>query len=422
MTIFATRVGNDQSLANIKVKLQQPIPDNSTLVYSKQQRCFTLQSTDNVLPAITGASNLGGTNSTGLYSSKSGSILQFKEIIAGAGITITNNPENLTIRANVAADRLSVQGSYKVTINNISSSDTAYFQLYTAVGSSTNPIIISPQSMIPVTVNNLYTGNENNQGYIQTTNGFDFIGHGFKAGMWISLSGTASQNGFWQIASVVNTTPVINGVTNTVSTIYFTQEFTGDFSFNLGGPQYPTTIKEGDFVVLPPDSTLSYPFDPLQKYELTSFTQDFGPSGYNLQTGMIFKLSGAQAVNGISPDGNYTIYSVRPKTTTLPSMIIVSPNNPFLCNAGPLIEANPLVGSIKITVNSTEVSTGFAVDQFGNIAGTTLSTTGQITMGSPNIQMKPTQNNDLVRKDYVDNAVSGVTGKTRLFYFANINS
>ena len=129
MAIYATRIGSDMSLANINVKIEEPIPNNSTLVYDGLQKSFVLKSSDDTLPAITGAVNLGGNNAQGIFSQKNGSLLEFKELISGNGITITSTNDSLTIAANNLST-VSVPNDYIITINNGDTDPTAKFQIY----------------------------------------------------------------------------------------------------------------------------------------------------------------------------------------------------------------------------------------------------------------------------------------------------
>jgi hypothetical protein len=426
MPIFAERTGRANSLANISVKLEQYIPDNSTLVYDAEQKCFILKSSDESYPNITGAINNGAYNSHGVYSKKDGSILEFKEIIAGSGIHITSDEEKLVIRANVTTDRLSVPGSYRITIDNDNNTyEDAKFEIFTARSTTDNPVIISPSSLLPLIVNKLYTGNENGRGYFRSIDDIDFEHYQLKSGMWILVEGTTSQDYFWQIDEIVNSSP-INGISNNFySTIYIKTEFINEYAFNLGGPQYPTIIKQADLCIMEPDPFVNIPFDSGKKYVLQSYSQDFGPNGLDLRPGMIFSLRGTQADlnDTISNDGNYTIYKVKSKTDTELSSITVTANNPFPGRSGPLIEPDPYVPSITIAIREAEVSTGFEVDERGIVKASELISTGMIKMGSlTQNTCQPIENNDLVRKDYVDNMVKPVRGKPKLMFLTNINT
>lgn len=421
MTIYAEQIGAiNNKLSNLRIELISPIPDKATLVYDSTKCVFVLKAPNETYPAVTGAKNLGDYNSHGVFSYKDGSILAFKEIMAGSGIHITANEEKLVIHSNVAADRLSVPGSYRITIDNDNNTfEDAKFEIFTARSTTENPLIIVQSCLLPVMVNHLYTENDCDNGMLISVDDVDFIAYGFRKDMWISVKGTQSQDGHWQIKDVMNEWRDDCDKTKLYSKIILTKKFEGSFSFNLGGPQYPTIISQADLCVLEPDPNAKIPFDKTKKYVLQSYSMDFGPDGYDLRTGMIFNLKGTQADldNKTSNDGNYTIYKVTPKTETELSTIIVSPANPFPGKAGPLIEPDPESPIIKLTLRDSEVSTGFEVTEKGNMTANKIFAYEMIKMGSPEKDsLIPRENNDIVRKDYIDSFVKPTSSKPRMMF------
>jgi len=415
MSIFSERPGHGNTLADISVELTYPIMNNSTLVYNYDKRKFVLKTVDDTLPVITGAINLGGANAIGLYSDKNSDILEFKQLIAGSGIQLVDSPNSITINSNISSGTLSVPGSYSIVIDNDNNTTNAKFEIFTVRSTTTSPTIITQNNLPPVISNKLYTGNINNFGYFQSQD-IDFVSYGFKSGMTIVVSGTANQNNYWTIQDV-ETVVGLNGQP-TISTIIITIPFTGQYGFNLGGPQLPTTISEYDFVILPENNIQGY--DPTKLYILQSFNNDFGPMGLNITAGMVLHLQGSASSSLPSNDGYYTVQSVIQKSNTILSSILFSSDNPFPGIGGPVLSENSSI-PVTLTISTSEQSTGFSVDESGNVTATTIITNDQISMGeNTKGSLLPQNYNDLVRKDYVDNLLSPIKGKPKQYYMAFI--
>lgn len=407
--IIASSIGRGNTLADIPV-IVTDLPNNGTLVYDGALQAFTIKDNNSALPAILGAGNVRG---DGVFYRKDGDTLLFREIQAGAGISLTAVDDVLTIRSTLSSDRLSVPGSYRITIDNDNNTvEEARFELWTARSTEEAPVIIAAQSPVPCEVTGIHTGNDGT-GYLMTAD-FDFVAYGFRTGQWISVSGTTDQDGYWQIATVEN---LFDGPTRH-SYIRFTEPFTDAAAFNLGGPQYPTILSIADFAIRPPDVFASPPYDASKSYVMESSTHDFGPLGWDLRPGMIVQLRGCQKVNGQSNDGNYTIASVMARDNGR-SAITVTADQPF-AHWGPEFEANPYAGNIRLIVRDRETPTGFYVTEKGDVAMSSGAAVGRIKSG-PNIpnSLPPIDANDLVRKDYVDARINRQSDAALMMFLIN---
>jgi len=413
MTIFAQQSAIRFSSQPIDLSIAGPIPDASILVFDATKGAFVIKDGASGQPYITGATNLGATNAIGVFSNKNVNLLEFKELIAGNGVNITDSSSSLTFTVNNEAGILSVPEDYTITIDNDNSGTTAKFEVLTAVSTGGSPIIVTPTVVVPVTATTLTTGNDItlNKGFYRTTNGIDFIANGFLAGMYIDVLGTDEQDGQFQIDSIVNT--VVG--TDNLSTIFITTLFTGTAAFDLGGPQPSTVFTQHDLFVPDPDPALPPPYLPASTYKISSFSLDFGPSGLNFVQGMILKITGTE---GAAWDGNFTINSVTAKGTG-PfdlSVILFEPTSPVIGPLGIIKDPTPTMPSIVLTIADFTTSTGFFVLKDGSITATTGSFLGQATMGtSTKDSLIPVNNNDLVRKDFIDSLA--ITGSKAVRYF-----
>lgn len=417
MAIYATPtllIGNTGT-SGFSFNLPENIPNGALLQWDSNLQAF-VASNPNIAGGITGASNIGG---IGVYSGKNGTVLNFKEISSGPGINIIDTPTKIIIQADFSAEKLSVPGSYKIVIDNDNSTEEdAKFEIWTSASALENPIVVNPNTLNPIVVDNLYTGNENGKGYFKTINGLDFFGVGLLPGMWIKVIGASNQDGQWKIEDILLES--ING--DLVSTIILTEPFSGNAGYNLGGPKPPgTVIIHSDLYIPSPDITSTDPFDPTKKYKLESFSLDFGPDGLNIVPGMILELRNTIEDldnNIVSNDGNYTVHSVIPKSEDplIGSSIIVSPGNSFSGETGMQLEEDPFEPKISLYFKNYEISTGFYITEKGNLYANHGSfsslTIGDDSFGSST----PLNNNDLVRKDYVDSIIGKKQKPLRYFY------
>lgn len=389
MPIFAQP---SNSIVNVTL-LTQPFTDGQSLVYDNNTGYFINKKlTVDLTGAVTSARSVGGENALSVFKSKTtDGILEFNNILPGPGIDIRlDNFNNIVFSVDSTAATVSVSENYTIIIDNDGNNTEAIFEIKTVSNLSAQQIRVS--ALMPLSANNLFTGNSSGRGFIESINDVDFELLGYKSDMIITLTGTPDQDGVYIIDEVKN----ITISAGTISTIYFIDEFTGDAAFSLGGPKYPTTIAQGSIWI--PDNNdqygIGYSSDRL--YSLQFWGVDLGPSGHNLQPDMIISIVGTE--DGII-DGTYRIAQVNslgPNPAVLWSGIIFHPSTPLPAGLEPgLVFDNDCCNNqIRIIVHQYIKPTGFSVN-----------TSGVVTASSVEVNNPPTMIYELANKGYVDNSI-----------------
>lgn len=382
MAIFAT----NNFTNNPPFILKNP-SDGDTLIYDEKLKIFTNKkiNIDNY-DVVVSAKNLPGTNSKSIFKEKtSNGILVFKNLQAGPGISITENSNNLIITAINSADVVISEDDYTIVIDADGNNTNSKFILKTVVPSSS--ITININVLPPITVNDLFTGNTLTNGYIESSS-VNFFNYGFEKNMLISLEGSPDQDGIYLIDNVI--------VSGLKSKIYIYGKFDGTSGFNLGGPKYPTTIKQASIWVPDNDGDLGLNYDNSLLYSIQAWGINFGLGGYNLQEDMMITITGTE--NGII-DGTYRIKKVfvSGNDPILEwSSLIFHESTPLPANITPgaIFDKNLINNEIKLKVELFVKDTGFSVNKQGVVNATS------VIVSSPTVLP-----NELARKDYVDNNI-----------------
>lgn len=387
MAIFATRTGSNKASSGLSLKLNDSIRDGSILVFDADARAFVDRQPSGSIP-VAGARNLGGNNSLGVYAGNDAGILEFRDIQAGSGVSIGYDGNSLIISADVSADKMSVPGSYRVTIDNDNTGDGA-FEIWTSISTLSTPLILQPSVLARIVGNDIFAGNENGHGYFSSTT-VNFTSSGFEPGMWIYAANAGDQTGWWMIDDVVLSN--IDG--ETIHKLVLQETFTGAAAFNLGGPKPSVTFSHSDVFVS-------------DSHTLLSRTIDFGSHG--LFSGTVIEITGS----GVN-DGVYTVMG-----TMAPGMTEYGYTYSVLEVAEPFQLLGPISTPISITIRATDVPTGFAVDKCGNVDARSIAATtmrvGDVTTGS----YTPQRPDDVVRKDNLDVVASRVN-RAKLFFFSSL--
>lgn len=387
MAIYARRSGSQDvaGLLNNVICDCDPL-DGYLLVWKEDTQAFVVSPPPSSLNVVNNTQTYGGNNAVTVDAGITHNTLNFKELISGSGIFLTQDSESITISSDITAERLSVPESYRITIDNNGDSTDAKFEVWTALSTPGSPVVISiipPQ--LPQIVQYIYSGNDGGFGYFETINGFDFVADGFSGGQFMFVNNAGDQTGEWFINDVYNTTIGADFF----SRIELTEQFTGAFGFNMGGPKLDVEFVTAELNIPDPDASLPSPYNPLLPYKLEAYSIDFGPSGYNFQPGMIIEIAGSE--NGYL-DGNYTIEQVVAKGPGQAdySTLIFSPNTP-LPAYGIVRDENKFSPQLSLTVRTYEASTGFYVRKDGTVRAK------EVFISNP-----PTQPDSAVTKNYVD--------------------
>lgn len=386
MAIYARLAGSRDvaGLLNSVVCNCDPL-NGYLLIWNEDVQAFVVSPPPSSLNAVNNTNTYGGTHTITVNAGISNNTLNFKNLVAGSGIFLSQTNQSVLISSNITAERLSVPENYRITIDNDGNSGDAKFEVWTALSSPGSPTIIQiipPQ--LPQTVQYVYSGNDTT-GYFQTVNGFDFVADGFTDGQFIFVNNAGDQTGEWFIDNVYNTTVG----PNFYSRIQLTELFTGSYGFNMGGPKLDVEFVTAELNIPAPDSGLLAPYNPLLPYKLEAYSIDFGPFGYGLTTGMIIQISGSK--NGYL-DGSYTVETVIPRGpgVTDYSTLIFSPNTPL--PAYGIVKDNDLFSpELTLTIQTYEADTGFYVKKDGTVRGKEFF-----------ISLPPSQPDSAVSKHYVD--------------------
>lgn len=389
MAIYAQPANSFLNISSITNELES----GQTLVFDESAGLFINKKIGvDLTGAVTSARNIGLENAIGIFNNKTyNGTLEFNNILPGPGMDIRlDQNNNIVFSVDSTAATVSVSEDYTIIIDNDGSNPNAVFEIKTVVGISANVIPI--HSLPPLSANNLFTGNVSGRGFFKSFE-TDFSVMGFVKDMIIGVEGTTDQDGVFIIDEVVTT--FVSGMLE--STIFLTSEFTGDDRWNLGGPKYPSIISQG--AVWVPDNNIhnsnGYSSDRL--YSLQFWNIDIGPSGYNLQPGMIITVIGSDT--GIV-DGTYLISEVIPggEQPLIPwAGIIFDPSTPLPAGIQPgLVFDNDLcTNQLKIIINQSVSPTGFSVNAKGEVAAERVL-----------VSALPTINSELTNKLYVDTSIA----------------
>lgn len=360
MAIYGRRQNKSNMLTFGDILINpQTLKENNVLVFSESKNAFVNRGMYLPETSVHEIVSFGGNNDAMVYSKQTRNTVYLKYLEAGSNIVLHQDEQKIRISAETSPSNLSVLDSLSVIIDSDNNSTDAKFEVLTAASTSGNPIEICPLVIPPIVSDSIYTGVDDGFSYVESRDDIDFIARGFEPGMRFSLQGTDFQDGEYQIMRIDNFND--NGIL--VSRLVLADGFDNSQMINLGGPKETTTIIQADLFV--ETETI-----------LSSYSVDFGPSGFDLQPGMIISISGTQMYNG-----TYQINDVLLKGTDgfQWSSIILEESTPLTGPLGLILEQNPLKPTTKITVKDFVVSTGFSVGEDG-----TTSTTDVIlpTIGS----------------------------------------
>lgn len=399
MAIFAQQAGTgDGQSGSLRLKLSTDIPNGSTLVYNAKVGAFvdTLASGQ----AIVNGRTLGNDRAIGVFKDKKNSILEFRELRAGSGISLSQDESSITITSNAENGVLSVPGSYRITIDSHDATDDeARLELFTVRSAARNISVTS--TVLPLVLSSaVHTGiSIQGLGYFQAINDVDFHVRGFRPGMWVRVTNALNQSGVFRIGEILNQN--VSG--NQLSTLLLSHAFTPLQAFHLGGPKPGVIFEQLDVVVIKGEA-LPVPYDPDLPYRVASFSLDFGPNGMDFRPGMLVEILGSE-----DQDGTYVIAEVTPRGVDHYSTLLMDPETPFSAPPG------PLAGEITFRVRETEVDTGFSVSEQGHLRATTGTFAKGMKITDPAYMAEFP--NDVVTRAVLDTTVNS---RTLRYFYANL--
>lgn len=374
----------------VNIITQSPLEQGQALVYDASIGSFVNKS-DTRAACIKGARNAGGESSLGPYRQKcTDGTLEFFQFIPGAGLSIVEDGNKLIFSSDTGDAQVSVSEDYTIVIDNDGNSADSVFKVATA--DLTSPIEINISALPPMSFTDIYLGNDSGSGYIRAINSYDFVSIGYMADMIIGVSGSHAQDG-WYLVSDVETI-MVSG--NQQSTIYFDHTFTGDQAYCLG-LQPKVELKQASVWVPDNDGDYTVDYDLDRLYALQFWGVEFGPSGYNLQPGMMVQISGSE--DGII-DGTYEIAQVFPKNTSVIynwTGLLFSYRTPLVdgLTQGVVLDFDLVNNELTLRIESVVRDTGFTVDKNGCVTATKVL-----------VSALPQLPNELTSKAYVDNLAS----------------
>ncbi|MEM5877523.1 MAG: hypothetical protein QXF12_01460 [Candidatus Aenigmatarchaeota archaeon] len=382
MAIFASK----NSLYNIPLIISEP-KEGDTLIYDEKNGIFVNKKISfQNYNFVSSAKSLPGVNSKSVFKEKDneGNLI-FKSLQPGPGISLQENNDSIIITCVNSSDVFISEKDFSIIIDGDGNDTDAHFYLKTVV--PTSSIVIHVNVLPPVTITDLYTGNTISRGYIESSS-LNFFSYGFRKDMMISLEGSPDQDGIYLIDEVV--------LSGNVSKIYFTSRFEGITSLNLGGPKYPTTIKQVSLWIPDNDGSLGPGYNNNLLYSVQIWGVNIGVSGYNLEEDMLITITGTE--NAII-DGTYRIKRVfvsgNNPILKWPSIVFHETTPlPFNLTPGAVFDNNLLNNEIMLKVETHVKFTGFQVNKKGEVRA------DSVIVSSPTILP-----NQLTRKDYVDNQI-----------------
>ncbi len=326
-------------------KVTSPVNSGDFLIFDPALRAFINKPASSVASIIgvgTGgggglvnsASNVG--TGSEVFKLLNGDDLEFRTLIAGSGIDIAQGTDEIEISSNILSTAcLSVPDSFKIVIDDdCDTVSSARFNIFT----NTNPASVTLSPVATFNAPNLDItvvtdpGGTDPGKFISAT--ADFTALGFVAGMCLRATGTDEQDGVWKIASVSTTT-------NTNDTITITIHFPNDTD---DGAQ-PATTLEGMF------------FEVTGAQTLVMFGRDLVADGF--VSGQTIDITGTT-----DNDGSFTIDTVVTDTITI---LEVFPGT-IGCD----------VGTITVEVPKAVISTGFWVNELGEVKANKLTVCGDV--------------------------------------------
>ncbi len=362
------------------------LSDGHVLVFDENKGIFINKY---ILPQnlnfITSARNLVSNNSFNIFKGvDSERNLLFRTIIPGYGIGIQETNDNLIISVNSSNSVFSSTEDLELIINSEGLNPGSKLSLNKVVPVSS--IIKNINVLAPVTINDLYTGiNSSGKSFIKSSS-FQFHLYGFVSDMLISIENSPDQDGIYLIESVI--------ANSSGSTIIFKNSYQGQALLNLGGPKYPTTIKQASVWIPDNDGSLGPNYSNDLLYSVQFWNLDLS----DLIPGMIIQISGSE--NGII-DGNYRIEQIFVSgTNTIINWpgIIFHPSTPLpeSITQGVVFDEDLYNNKLKLILQYSVVPTGFFVSDDGFVYGNKFIVVSGYS---------PLSNNELTNKEYVDNKI-----------------
>jgi hypothetical protein len=380
MTIFAS------PYSDLPIVLEN-LTDGQTLVYDEENGVFVNKY---ILPQnlnfITSAKNLISNNSYKIFKEVNGNReLLFRTLLPGYGIGIQETNDNLIISVNSSNSVFSSTSDLELIINSEGLHPGSHLNLFKAIPVSS--IVKNINVLAPVTINDLYTGiSVSGKSFIKSSS-FQFHMYGFTSDMLISLENSPDQDGIYLIDSIVSH--------SSGTTVFFKNSYQGAALFNLGGPKYPTTIKQASAWIPDNDGDLG----PNYSNDLLYSVQFWNLDVSGLIPGMIITITGSE--NNLL-DGNYRIEKIfisgMNDVLNWPG-IIFHPSTPLppSITQGVVFDEDLFNNKLKLISQYSIVPTGFKVSDDGVIYGNRF-----VSVSGYN----PISGNDLTNKYYVDNKIN----------------
>lgn len=334
-------------------KVTGPLNPGDFLVFSDVDRAFINKSAFDVSNLLTvtiggggGAVNTAANVGTGvgLFKTLNVDTLEFKSLLAGQGILISPSTDEIEITNTIISDaEISVPDNFRIIIDNDDTTvSSARFELYT----NNNPadLTLTPFTFAAPNLDITVVAHPTNPGqFISAT--ADFGALGFVAGMCLKVAGTTEQDGIWKIASIDTTS-------NTNDTITITVAFP---DITDAGLQPPTIL-----------DAMFFEFTGVQTLVMAG--RDLTADGFIVA--QTFDLTGTT-----DNDGTYTVATVVTDTLT----IVETFPGTIGCD----------VGTINLLVPATIISTGFWVNELGELKANKITVCGDIdiiTGGNLNVE------------------------------------
>lgn len=231
MSIYAQRTSFRSSAQFPDFKVTRQLLPGQILVYDEKLRAFVNKPSSSITGSSGGGGGGGGGGLTSATNIGSGAEvfesinvdeLQFRTLVAGNGIDITEGAEEITISSDIVDDScIRAPDDFKIVID--SDNDTecdAKFEIYTNKYVAQTILTPVTYSAGPSDVEVVSDPGGTDPGQF-VVDGVDFAMLGFEAGMCLRVTGTDEQDGVWEIASIDST----NSTNDTLTiTIHFTDD------------------------------------------------------------------------------------------------------------------------------------------------------------------------------------------------------
>src|SRR6056297_3500929 len=117
MAIFATQSAIRFSTMPVDIIVTRPIPNGAVLVYDSKRGAFVARGNKTSPPYIEDFSVAGSGTGASIVKEKSGSELVFKELFGGAGITLNEGTDSITINADPGGNFLTSETDFSIVID-----------------------------------------------------------------------------------------------------------------------------------------------------------------------------------------------------------------------------------------------------------------------------------------------------------------